>query len=142
VAEPTHADSGEHDERECGLVELAAYERLFARAFSSRKPLAVLRAARDDESTPAGLRLALAKLDERGVRVSSLIVTRLRFERLLNGSRSAGEWFERDPAGFTAAFKRYQDAVEPTASFAQDEARAFEAWLASEDTARIQNSDR
>ena len=71
-------------------------------------------------------------VDEHGVRISSLIVTRLRFERLLNGSRRAGEWFQRDPSGFTAAFKRYQDAVEPTASFAQDEARAFELWCASQ----------
>lgn len=132
MAEVTNAASSEHDERERGVAELAAYEQLLARAFSSRSPLAVLRAARDDASTPPGLREALAKLDEHGVRISSLIVTRLRFERLLNGSRRAGEWFERDAAGFTAAFKRYQDAVEPKASFAQDEARAFEAWCARE----------
>lgn len=132
MAEVTNAASSERDERERGVAELAAYEHLLSRAFSSRSPLAVLRAARDDASTPPGLRAALAKLDEHGVRISSLIVTRLRFERLLNGSRRAGEWFQRDAAGFTAAFKRYQDAVEPTASFAQDEARAFEAWCASQ----------
>ncbi len=132
MAERSEESAFERDELERGAVELAAYERLLARAFSSRNPLAALRMARDDASTPPGLRAALAKLDEHGVRISSLIVTRLRFERLLNGSRRAGEWFQRDAAGFTAAFKRYQDAVEPTASFAQDEARAFELWWASQ----------
>lgn len=109
--------------------ELEAYEELLARAFSSRDPLAVLRAARDDEGAPATIRDALGAIDEHGVRLSSLIITRLRFERLLNGSRAAGEWFERDAASFTAAFKRYQDHVPPQASFPQDEARAFEAWI-------------
>lgn len=116
-----------------GERELEGYEELFSRAFSSRDPLAVLRAARDDGATPAALREALSALDEQGVRLSSLIVTRLRFERLLNGSRVAGEWFERAPAEFTAAFKRYQDEVAPQASFAQDEARAFEAWRRREE---------
>jgi len=114
------------------MDELEAYEALFARAFSSRDPLGVLRAARDDAATPPELRAALEGLDEDGVRISSLIVTRLRFERLLNGSRAAGEWFERDPAAFTAAFKRYQDERPPTAAFPQDEAREFEDWRASD----------
>ncbi len=122
------ADPNEPAER-----ELEAYEQLFSRAFSSRDPLAVLRSARDDAATPTTLREALSSLDEHGVRLSSLIVTRLRFERLLNGSRWAGEWFERDPAEFTAAFKRYQDEIPPQASFAQDEARAFEAWRRREE---------
>jgi hypothetical protein len=121
------------DPNGAGERELEAYEELFSRAFSSRDPLAVLRAARDDSSTPAALREALSSLDEHGVRISSLIVTRLRFERLLNGSRAAGEWFERDPADFTAAFKRYQDQVPPETAFAQDEARAFEVWRRREE---------
>ena len=108
---------------------LAAYERLFARTFASRDPVAVLRAAREDETVPGELRNALAGADETGVRLTGLIVTRVRFERLLNGSVRAARWFESDPRGFAAAFKRYQDEVEPTAAFPPDEARAFEAWL-------------
>lgn len=69
------------------------------------------------------------------MRLTGLIVTRLRFERLLNGSREAGEWFERDPAGFTSAFKRYQDERPPSAAFPQDEAREFEAWRSSDPNA-------
>lgn len=108
---------------------LAAYERLFARAFASRDPAAVLRAAREDPSLPRELSHMLASVDETGVRLSGLIVTRVRFERLLNGSQRALRWFEDDPRGFAAAFKRYQDEVEPTAAFPPDEARAFDAWL-------------
>ena len=108
---------------------LAAYERVFARAFASRAAAAVLRAARADESVPRELRDALARIDETGVRLTSLIVTRVRFERLLHGSARAVRWFEDDPSAFAAAFKRYQDEVAPTAAFPPDEARAFDAWV-------------
>jgi hypothetical protein len=108
---------------------LAAYERLFARAFASRDPVAVLRAASDDRSVPRELREALAVADETGIRLTGLIVTRIRFERLRNGSPRAARWFEDDPRGFAAAFKSYQDEVEPTAAFPPDEARSFEAWI-------------
>lgn len=112
--------------------ELDAYEELMARAFRSRQPLRVLREACSSPATPPGLRQALANIDEDGVRITSLIVTRLRFERLINGSVSAGEWFIDDSASFVAAFKRYQDAVPPTASFPPQEAHDFEAWRARE----------
>src|SRR5687768_16024843 len=92
---------------------LAAYERVFARAFASRDAAAVLRAARKDDSLPRELRDALARIDEPGVRLTNLIVTRVRFERLLHGSARAVRWFEDDPSAFAAAFKRYQDEVAP-----------------------------
>ncbi len=108
---------------------LAAYERLLARAFASRDPAAVLRAARSDASVPRELADALERSDETGIRLTGLIVARIRFERLLNGSPRAAMWFEDDPRAFAAAFKRYQDEVEPRAAFPMDEARAFEDWL-------------
>jgi hypothetical protein len=108
---------------------LAAYEQVFSRAFASRDAAAVLRAAREDGSLPKELRDALARIDEHGVRLSNLIVTRVRFERLLQGSARAVRWFEDDPRTFAAAFKRYQDEVAPTAAFPPDEARAFETWV-------------
>jgi hypothetical protein len=110
---------------------LQAYERLLARAFGSREPVEVLRAALADPRTPSELRDSLSNVDEDGVRISALIVTRLRFERLVQGSRRAAEWFERDARGFAAAFKRYQDAVPPRAGFPAAEAEDFERWLGS-----------
>jgi hypothetical protein len=58
------------------------------------------------------------------------LVTKLRFERLMQGSRRAGEWFGRDAAGFTEAFRRYHAAVPPTATDPRAEAALFDAWLA------------
>ncbi len=63
-----------------------------------------------------------------GVRMAALLVTKLRFERLIRGSRSAEEWFERDGEGFARAFREYQGAVPPTAFFPGEEGRLFERW--------------
>jgi hypothetical protein len=47
----------------------------------------------------------------------------------MHGSRRAGEWFDRDAAAFTEAFRRYHAAVAPTATDPRREAEAFERWL-------------
>ena len=71
---------------------------------------------------------AFPDVDEDGLRISALLVVRLRFERVLHGSPMGGEWFERDGADFAAAFKRYHAEVPPTAGSPTAEARLFEAW--------------
>ena len=60
-----------------------------------------------------------------------MLVARLRFERLLHGHPDVPGWLDRDPAGFTDAFRRYHAAVPPTAFFPRDEARTFADWLGS-----------
>lgn len=86
------------------------------------------------------VRAAIGALDEQeralfehvdldGLAISALIVARLRFERLIHGSREAGAWFDADARGFTDAFKRFHVSVPPTAVFPSDEARAFAAYL-------------
>ena len=107
---------------------MARLEAAVARAMVQSDPAAALAAAAGDERLPAELREALRAADPDGVRVAALIVVRLRFERALHGSRLAGEWFERDPADFTAAFKRYHTEVPPSASLPTGEGRLFEAW--------------
>ncbi|XYH97717.1 hypothetical protein ACMHYB_59850 [Sorangium sp. So ce1128] len=92
-------------------------------------PVAALRAAAADPALPAALRRALRGADEDGVRMSALLVARLRFERLLRGSPEAEAWFDRDPAAFSAAFRRYHAEVPPTAFFPAGEARLFRGWL-------------
>jgi hypothetical protein len=93
-----------------------SYERLLARALRSRDPG---RYARRLGADPDGLRL------------TALLVTRLRFERLLRGSPEADAWFERDPQGFAATFRRYHEEVPPRAFFPAAEARLFAAWRRS-----------
>jgi len=66
--------------------------------------------------------------DADGVRISALLVARLRFERLLRGSPDAEAWFDRDPADFARAFRRYHAAVAPRAFFPVGEAALFAAW--------------
>lgn len=62
--------------------------------------------------------------------VTALLVARLRFERLLHGSRVARERFRDDPRAFALEFRRYHAGVAPRAFHPQAEARDYEAWLA------------
>ena len=113
-------------------AELARLEELLARALVDPDPAAaVARAARDPDLAP-DLRDGLANADPDGFGIAALLVVRLRFERVIHGSRQAGEWFDRDPASFAAAFKRYHSEVRPTAGFPSGEARLFEAWVAGQ----------
>ncbi len=108
-----------------GAQAHARYEALVARAMTAEDPVAALRAAAEDPALPPVLRRALLGADEDGVRMSALLVARLRFERLLRGSPEAEAWFDRDPAEFSAAFRRYHAEVPPTAFFPPGEARLF-----------------
>ncbi len=77
-------------------------------------------------SDPAAALTALgAVVDEDGARVTGLLVAKLRFERVIQGSRAAAARFHEDPAGFAAAFRRYHAAVAPTALTPAEEAAAF-----------------
>ena len=108
------------------------YERVLARALRAPDPPAVLAAAARNRRLPAALRRALAAIAPDGLRLAALLVTRLRFERLLRGSGAAAAWFRSDPAAFTRAFGRYHRQVACGALFPSDEARDFERWLASQ----------
>ena len=115
-------------------------EQVIARALRAPDPVAALAIAAEDETLPEAARKALANVDPDGVRRTALIITRLRFERLMQGSRLAAQWFEDDPGEFTAAFKCYQAGVAPTATFPSDEGRLFEAWRAEESGACLRSS--
>jgi len=111
---------------------LRALEGLLAEAFASGDPVRVLREARAAGRVRGALADALDGVDEDGVELSGLLVAKLRFERLVQGSGRAREWFERDPQAFTAAFKRYLRAEPPREAFPGQEGRRFETWLAAE----------
>ena len=105
-----------------GLMRL---ETLLADALTAADPAAALR---DTGELPPELREAVERIDVDGLRVAALLVAKLRFQRLLNGSARAGEWFARDARGFTDAFRRYHDDVPPTSGDPWSEAAAFESW--------------
>lgn len=116
------------NETEC--EELAALERRLAAALRAPDPAAALAAAVDDPALSPALRRRVAVVQADGVRLAARLVTRLRFERLVQGSREASAWFDDDPRAFVAAFRRYHAEVPATALFPADEAARFTAWRA------------
>lgn len=78
-------------------------------------------------------RAQLEAIDEDGLRISALLVAKLRFERVMNGSARAADWFQRDPEAFTHAFRRYHTTVAPTELMPGLEGRHFERWLDADD---------
>lgn len=66
--------------------------------------------------------------DADGFRIASLMVARLRFERLLQGSATLGAEFERDPRRLTDRFKRYHTETPMRAASPAEEAASFQAW--------------
>jgi hypothetical protein len=110
--------------------DLERYERLMATVLIAPDPIAALDALDEEE------RALLEPIDRDGLRMSALLVARLRFERLMHGSARAGEWFESDPRSFAQAFRRYHASVPPRSTFPLDEARAFEAWITSDEARR------
>jgi hypothetical protein len=111
----------------------ARFEARVAAAMTAADPVSEIRALAEDESLPGELRAAAraAAAQARGIELTALLVARLRFERLMQGSREALALFERDPAGFAGLFRAYHREVAPSAFFPAQEGRLFAAWLAS-----------
>jgi hypothetical protein len=104
------------------------YEQVLAEAMLSPDPVARLRSAADDAALSPATRRALSRADEDGIRLAALLVARLRFERLVQGSQEASDFFERDPEAFAAAFRAYHHTVRPTECFPRGEARLWSEW--------------
>lgn len=109
--------------------ELEEIERVLADALTSADPWSAFVQAREEASLAPEVRARLAHVDEDGLRIAGLLVAKLRFERIMNGSRLGADWFERDPAAFTEAFRRYHTSVAPTELMPGLEGRRFETWL-------------
>lgn len=116
-----------------GTQELAALERRLAAALRAHDPVAALAAAVDDPALSPALRQRVAAVQGDGLRLAARLVTRLRFERLVQGSLRASEWFDSDPRSFVAAFRRYHAEVPASAVFPADEAALFATWCAGDD---------
>jgi hypothetical protein len=126
VAETAEDTAEVRAEARAELAALVALEGLAValRATDPERALAAL-ALRPELSR---LRGRIASISGDGFRLSALLVARLRFERLVQGSDEASAWFDRDPAGFAAAFRRYHAEVPASALFPADEAELFLRW--------------
>jgi hypothetical protein len=106
------------------LIEL---QRVLQAALASDKPLEVLREGA--RGLPAEARAIVERIDSDGFVVSSLLVRKLRFERICRGDTALEEWFDREPASFTEIFRAYNQEVPPREFFPQPEALAFREFL-------------
>jgi hypothetical protein len=106
------------------LIEL---QRVLQTALASDTPLDALREA--DRGLPAEARAILERMDPDGFVVASLLVRKLRFERICRGDKALECWFDRDPGGFTEIFRVYNREVPPWEFFPQPEAAAFRDFL-------------
>lgn len=109
--------------------ELEHVERILADAMTSADPWDALREALARPDVPDAVRASFAHASEDSFRIAGLLVAKLRFERVLNGSARAAEWFERDPRAFTDAFRAFHTSVAPRELLPGLEARAFERWV-------------
>lgn len=106
---------------------LRALQRVLGRALVGPDPEAELTAAA--AGLPEHLTALLCHVDHEGLQIARLLVARLRFERLMHGSRRAMRLFERAPELLTRRFRDYHADVPPTASDPWGEAESFEGWL-------------
>ena len=110
---------------------LSEVERILVTALHDERPaarLAELMAAAGDR-LDATERARLAAIDGDGLRVASIVVRKLRLERVLGGGRDLQARCDADPAAFAEQFRRYAAAVPPSFEFPAQEARAFRAFL-------------
>jgi hypothetical protein len=108
------------------LIEL---QRVLQAALTSDTPLETLRDGA--RGLPDEARKIVETIDADGFLVSSLLVRKLRFERICRGDTSLERWFEREPGRFTELFRAYNREVPPREFFPQPEARAFRDFLRS-----------
>jgi hypothetical protein len=109
-------------------------QRLLLSALLEDDPVAALKSALAAAPGSAGVSLTeqerrwLQALPEDGLRMSGLIVRKLRFERLTGGDHDLRDLFDRDPQAFLPLFRQFTAEVPPEAYFPDDEARRFRKW--------------
>lgn len=110
---------------------LTDVQHLLARACWQREPHAWLQ-AQLGSAAPGTLRederAMLLALDADGLRVTRLLLQKLRLERLLRGDPVAAAALAADEVAFVARFRRYCEHVPPTAVFPSEEAAQFAAF--------------
>lgn len=104
------------------------WEPALAAAWRSPDVVAAFAALAQDPAQPEDLRAACAAAEPDGLRISALLIAKLRFGRLSSGSREALAEFNADGPAFAARFARYLEAVPPTAFNPQDEAVLWAEW--------------
>ncbi len=103
-------------------------QRVLIAVLLADDPGAELRARLADAGLADDERRSLAAISPDGLRLSSLIVKKLRFERLVRGDGDLARLFDERPEEFMRLYRDYAKAVPPGAYFPQEEGRLFRAW--------------
>lgn len=108
---------------------LADLQRLLLRALCEPDPVAALRAAlaRADCPLAAEERAWLGHAADDGLRLTRMLVRKLRLQRLLRSDPAAFAALAADPVAFAERFVAYDAAVPPRAVTPAEEAAAFRA---------------
>jgi hypothetical protein len=69
----------------------------------------------------------LEAISDDGLRLTRVLVRKLRIERLVAGDAAMAELFRTDPAAFAKQFALYEARVPPRALFPSEEAQQFAA---------------
>ena len=109
---------------------LSCVQELLVIACAQRDPHGFLQreVERTDLPLTAAERAALRAVDADGLRITRLLVQKLRLQRLLAADAGASGRMAQDPAAFLAVFAAYAAAVPATAVFPSEEAAAFRAF--------------
>ena len=107
---------------------LADLQKVLVACCMADDPVAALHTARREHPELAA---TLDHLDADGLRLTSLLVKKLRFERILRGDRQLQDRFHANPTLFTTAFRHYLGTEPPTCVFPQEEAQRFQHSLDS-----------
>ena len=104
-------------------------QELLVLALRESDPRAFLQACVPED---AGLsdqeRAWLLAIDEDGLRLTRMLIRKLRLQRIVRGDPEASAYMARDPAGFAACFARYDDEVPWRYVFPREEAQAFRRY--------------
>lgn len=110
-------------------------------ALLAEDPISALRERREllqNDDRAAVDRILTNERERDGFIISSLLVKKLRFERMYRGDDRLARWFDADPAAFAEAFREYHKKTAPTEYFSRPEARAFYQFLVERgDAAKI-----
>jgi hypothetical protein len=110
---------------------LKAVQRVLLRALLSEDPAAELRLQlREATDLTPGERESLGRIDGDGLRLTQLLVKKLRFERLMEAVPELADLFTRDPQEFVRQFDAFTSAVPPEGYLPDQEAELYRRWRA------------
>jgi hypothetical protein len=110
------------------VTVLRAVQSILLRALTSEDPAAALAPLLADAELTDQERTWLRGLDADGLRMTGLMLKKLRFERLTRADDEMAELFAQSPDEFVRRFAAYAEAVPPRAYFPDQEAAIYRRW--------------